>query len=44
MVGLNFSDEGEAAQFSRAVDAKLHERSERKMSKYRQSCCYDRLE
>ena len=38
MVGLNFADEGEAYQFSRAVDAKLHERSERRMSKYKHTC------
>ncbi len=32
MVGLNFSDEGEAASFYKAVNAKLTEKIERKQS------------
>lgn len=33
MVGLNFSDRSEAAQFHKAVDAKVFERLEKRASK-----------
>ena len=33
MVGLNFANEREAAQFQKAVDAKVNERQEKKSSK-----------
>ena len=32
MVGLNFASEKEASQFANAVEAKLQERTERRMS------------
>ena len=34
MVGLNFSDKGEAVQFYKAVDAKVNERQEKRASKF----------
>ena len=35
MVGLNFSDRSEAAQFNKAVEAKVFERQEKRMSKFK---------
>ena len=34
MVGLNFANEREATQFSKAVDAKVNERQEKRASEF----------
>ena len=40
MVGLNFANEREALQFSKAVDSKVNERQEKRASELDISCMY----
>ena len=40
MVGLNFANEREALQFSKAVDSKINERQEKRASELDISCMY----